>query len=253
MAYCPDLKRWDHPDHAGSWAGRPAAIVAPGPSFDDFPREALAGTRVIALNAAVTEAWKAVGEAGECVWACHDVHKIWRDGFEARIKGYEGWRLLTRRVVLPGRIGDGPYRAVGGGVERGPFPHRISWEHMRRCRAIWWYSELEGQDGYLRATETVLEIALEAVVALGASPVVLVGIDLTPRAGAPYGRPWAWKRCQISGAKFAAMRRAMAEGRERWPKDVVLAGAGWPGCPFEAVAPAEAAAVLAGAPAGQKS
>lgn len=220
----------------------PAAIVGPGPSFDDFPREALERLPVVALNAAITEVWKGPGR----VWACHDIHKIWRDRFEERIRGYRDWTLLARRVALPGKIGDGPYRAVGGGVERGPFAPRLATERLRACAEVRWYSELPDQSGYLLARETVLEIALEALTLWGARPIVLVGVDMGPGAG--YARPWKWKRCLIRPPKFAAMRQALIEGRARWPEDVLVAGTGWKGCPFDVVTAEEGARVLS--PAG---
>lgn len=235
------IRRWDEPALVGHLAGRPAAIVAPGPSFDLFDKNALAVGPIVALNAAITECWR----NPSAVWACHDIHKIWRDRFEDRLAGYAGWQLLTRRVALPGKLGDGPYRAVGGGVEPGPFAPRLSAFRLARARDVRWYSELESQGGYLKATETVLEIALEALTLWGASPIVLVGVDLSPVDGQSYGRPWRWKRCQIKGDKFAAMRRALDAGRKRWPKDVVVAGAGWKGMPFGRVTPEEGAAILA--------
>jgi hypothetical protein len=244
------IRPWDDPALAGHLAGRPAAIVAPGPSFDLFDRSALASCHLVALNAAITECFR----NPRAVWACHDIHKIWRDRFEDRIVHYKGWQLLTRRVALPGKLGDGPYRAVGGGVEPGPFPSRLSPLRLGRARDVRWYAELEGQAGYLRATETVLEVALEALTLWGARPIVLVGVDLAPGAEGAYARPWRWKRCLIKPGKFKSMRRAMAEGRSRWPGEVVVAGPGWKGCPFDRVTPEEAAAMLAAqAPAAKNA
>jgi hypothetical protein len=234
------IQPWDDPALVGHLSGKAAAIVAPGPSFDLFDRSALAVGPIVALNAAITECWR----NPSAVWACHDIHKIWRDRFEERIAGYAGWRLLTRRVALPGKLGDGPYRAVGGGVEPGPFQPRLAPIRMGRARDVRWYSELESQTGYLRATETVLEIALEALTLWGARPIVLVGVDLSPVGKDCYAKPWRWKPCQIKGDKFAAMRRAVVEGRKRWPAEIVLAGAGWKCCPFECVKPEDAAHLL---------
>jgi hypothetical protein len=232
---------WDDPALVGHLAGRPAAIVGPGPSYDSFEPTALATSVVVALNAAITECWR----NPHAVWACHDIHKIWRDRFEDRIAGYRAWTLLMRRVCLPGKLGDGPYRAVGGGVELGPFAPRLSALRLGRAREVRWYSELPDQAGYLLATETVLEIALEALTRWGASPIVLVGVDLQPGAGGAYAKPWAWKPCQIKADKFAAMRRAVSASRGRWAKDVVVAGKGWKGMPFGRVTPEEGAAILA--------
>lgn len=233
------IRPWDDPALVGYLAGKAAAIVAPGPSFDLFDKSALLAGPIVALNAAITECWR----NPSAVWACHDIHKIWRDRFEERIADYKAWTLLTRRVVLPGKLGDGPYRAVGGGSERGPFAPRLSGLRVARARDIRWYSELENQPSFLRATETVLEIALEALTLWGASPIVLVGVDLQPRDGESYGRPWRWKPCKIRGDKFAAMRRALADNRKRWG-EVVLVGDGWKGCPFEKVTPDQGAALL---------
>jgi hypothetical protein len=234
------IRAWDDSALVGHLSGKAAAIVAPGPSFDLFDKSALATGPIVALNAAITECWR----NPSAVWACHDIHKIWRDRFEDRIGSFKGWQLLTRRVALPGKLGDGPYRAVGGGVEPGPFAPRLSPLRMGRARDVRWYSELEDQPGYLRATETVLEVALEALTLWGASPIVLVGVDLQPGTKGAYARSWAWKRCLIKPGKFKSMRRAMAEGRSRWPKEIVLAGAGWKCCPFECVKPENAAHLL---------
>lgn len=221
---------WNDPALAGRNVGQPAAIVGCGPSYDLADRRALDGMAIFALNAAITE----FQEHPAVTWCCHDLWKIWRGGFRRRLTKYRSWSVVTRRCYLPGREHEVPYRDVGGGEIRKPFPWRISSDLLRETRRLLWYAELPDQAGYLKAEETVLEVALLTARHAGYSPVFLLGCDMTiALPGRPYGKPWSWKRCYIHGDKFARIRRLLAARRSEWPADVRIVGAAWKGCPFE--------------------
>ena len=238
-------ERWDGPALIGAYAGRPLAIVATGPSYETFPRAALDGIPVFALNAAITE----FTEHADVTWICHDLHKIWQHNFRQRLRRYRRWRLVTRRVYVPGKFGAIAYRDVGGGRVPARFPYVIDAADLARVARLFWYAELPDQDGFLRAEETVLEIALRVARAWGFGPVVIVGADLAPVAGRAYAAPWAWKRCKIKPEKFRAMRGALARGRPEFPRDTFLLAGAWNGAPFPVLDAAGACATLGvGAP-----
>ena len=225
------LRPWDDEARAGAFKGFPLAIVATGPSFDLVPRWLLEKFHVFALNAAITEFWN--HECG-CTWVCHDLWKIWRHDLRSRIKGYDRWNLITRRVYVPGEFGAVPWKAPDGSRVEERFVPAMRESDAARSD-INWYNELEGEDGHLKAEEGVLEVALTAARVWGFSPVVIVGADLAPGKRLQYAKPWKWKRCAIKPPKFARMREALHRNRERWPDDTYLVESGWKDSPFKAL------------------
>ena len=226
------IEKWNHESLNDCCRGRTLAIVSTGPSYDLFQEhDALKEMDVFAINAAITELWK----LPRVWWVCHDLFKIWRNGFRKRIHGYDAWKLITRKVYLPGRAGNCPYRAVGGGKISVPFSWRIDRTDFDRSRSVHWYTELPELDGYMRPTETSVEAALDVATWWGYERIAIVGVDCGPVAGRAYAAPWNWKRCAIKQHKFRAMANSFRQKRASWPTQIVRLSPFWTTSPFRKV------------------
>jgi hypothetical protein len=226
-------QKWNDPILRNTWTGRsnPLAIVATGPSYSETDLHALDRFHVFAINAAITEHWR----HPSVWWVVHDLFKIWRGPFEKKVTGWRSRRLITRKVYLPGRAGDCPYRAVGGGQIKKPFEWRLPPAQVAATEEYTWYTELPGQDGYMEPTETSVEAALDVATWWGFEPIVLVGVDLRPVEDQKYAEPWRWKRCAIRPRKFEAMRRQFKQRRSQWPEHVYHTSPYWKESPFQHV------------------
>lgn len=196
----------------GSCLGQRLVIVAPGPSYDETPREVWDNENIFVLNFAMTE----FKEVKNCWWLCHDFWHCWpRYGMPKRMEGYD-WKLITRRVYLPGPVGNVSWRDVCNSTVKRRFPWHI--KRVPRTATVLWYSDLECQDGYVRNGNTVLELALEIATIWGFKDVVIVGADMQKVKGKFYGTPWNdWKPCKIKKEKFVEMKKSINCNRKRWP------------------------------------
>jgi hypothetical protein len=225
--------RWNDPSLENFYKDKPLAIVGTAPSYDLLEPGCFKSFHVFALNAAITELWETSFHSG-LHWVCHDFHKIMRYGLRQKVEGWPLWKVITRRVNIPGKFGNIPYRAVGGGRHTRRFPEPMSEKDLGRSN-LWWYSELKEQEGFMLALEGVLEIALEVATFWGFRPIVLAGVDLRKHEGQAYGKPWGWKPCKIRRGKFEAMQKVFRDHRKRWPKEVYVCSPWWDDCPFEKV------------------
>lgn len=224
------IRKWNADELKGFRKDRKAVIVSTGPSYDDFrEHEKLLDYDVFAINAAITE----LKHLTNVWWVCHDLFKIWRHGFRKRIAGYENWRLITRKVYLPGNAGNVPYRAVGGGRISEPFNWRIDKTDMANIASLNWYTELPELDGYMRPTETSVEAALDVLAWWGYDRIAIVGVDCGPVDGRSYACPWEWKRCAIKPHKFKSMANSLKHKRKSWPEDIFSLSKNWRDCPFK--------------------
>lgn len=222
--------QWNDPQLKGCCVGRPLAIVSTAPSYDEVDLTGLEQFDVFAINGAITEHWR----HPNCHWVVHDLFKMWRGPFGKKIAGYHPWRLITRKVYLPGRAGNVPYRAVGGGKIMEPFSWRIPANEFQKAD-VYWYTELPELAGFVRPTETSVEVALDVAQWWGHTPVVIVGVDFERKDGHDYASPWRWKRCCIKDRKFVAMRKIFKQKRDSWPERVYHTSPYWRGAPFEHV------------------
>lgn len=210
------LIQWNAPEERGRRAGKPLAIVATGPSYDLVGRTELEGWTVLAVNAAITE----FQHHPDAYWVCHDWWKIFRHDMRGRLANSAPWRVVTRRVYVPGKFGDVRSLNADKTLCERPFPHRILPVDQLRIGDLRWYSEVDGDPGYCHAEETSVEVALEVATWWGADPIVLIGVDMKREKDASYATPWRWKTCHINVFKFAKMRRAFEQFRDRWPARV---------------------------------
>jgi hypothetical protein len=222
------LVQWSSPDIQGFRSGRRLAIVSTGPSYDLVDPQTYADWDIFALNAAITETYK----HPNVTWLCHDMPKIWRNGFKSRLDRYNNRKVVSRREILPGEFGRADWREGDNERHKERFYYHMRHDEVESTSTFYWYSEFPDQAGYLLSEETVLERALEVATWWGYSPIVLVGVDMGPVNGQAYGNPWAWKKCYIKPHKFERMRKVLTKNRSRWPVDVFTTSPAWHG-PFE--------------------
>ena len=223
------LTRWNDPALKDSHKGEPLAIVATGPSYDQFKPKLLDGMYVFAVNAAITE----FCHKKDVTWICHDLHKILRQGIKKHLPTYKWWNLITRRAYIPGEFGNIPWAGVGWIPQKGNFPFKMDKTDLDRS-TIYWYADLDSQEGFCLKSETAVQIALEVGTFWGFSPIYLVGVDMDQA----YGRPWKWKHCKIKPLKFEKMKSSFIKMRPRWAEDIYTLSPFWPG-PFKPISTAD--------------
>jgi len=233
------------------YKNKPLAIVAPGPSYDKVPFEAIFNLPTIfALNASIVTTYS----HKDVFWVSNDHDRTFqnkgiREGLLPRIAGYSPWRTITSRKFIPGVTGDIDWRDHHGRMQppmkwRLPAPDR-SW--------IGWYDQTPGNKGYINNGETVLELALEVATIWGFSPIFLFGVDLTlvrPNRKEPmpspcraihrpvyYAKEWHWKGTppRVLRGKMNQARTSIKNRRNGWPQEIYLVNSFWKGSPFNEI------------------
>jgi hypothetical protein len=221
-----NLLRWNDPILQNNRKNKPLAIIATGPSYEQIKPGLFDGITVFAVNAAITEFYK----RKDVFWICHDMHKILKQGIKKKIPGYKHWKLVTRRVYIPGNFGNVPWAAVGWVPGKGPFPFKIDRKDAERA-TIYWYADLDDQEGFCLRSETAVQVALEVGCFWGFSPIYLVGVDMGHQENRAYAKIWAWKHCKIKPLKFEKMKQSFFKWRPRWIEDIYTLSPYWSG-PF---------------------
>jgi len=229
----PSLTRWNDPSLKNSRKGEPLAIVATGPSYDLLQLKLLNDMPIFAVNAAITE----FHLRKDVTWVCHDMHKILRQGIKKHLSRYKWWNLVTRRVYIPGEFGDVPWAGVGWIPQKGQFPFKLDKGNVDRS-TIYWYADIDSQEGFCLRSETAVQVALEVATFWGFSPIYLVGVDMGLQKGQAYGMQWKWKHCKIKPFKFEKMKASFIKMRPRWAEDIYTLSPYWPG-PFKPLSVAE--------------
>ncbi len=196
-------------------------IAGCGTSYNQLPSDdflEMFGPKcyVFAANAAITRHY----ENPNHFWLCNDVERIIRyREFHSFVRGYKKWQLVTRRCLLPGKLGDGPYRGVGDKKIASNFPWRIP-EILVKKGTVYYFNEFEDQESFCPHFEGVVEMGLWLAKIWGFKKVLLVGVDVHEDYRGKYGKHWGWKDHRDREEKFANMRKALIYRRHEFPADI---------------------------------
>lgn len=228
----------------------PLVLLAPGPSIEPIlGKNLFHGRFVFALNHAITEAY----QYSYHWWVSNDHDRTWASQYIRRpllrkLRNYNPWRTITQRKFIPGPFGNVDWYDKHG-KKQPPMPWRLP---LPEGSTVWWYQDMEGQEGYVRNGHSVLELALEIATMWGFRPIICFGVDLDFVNDQYYASIWNWKpvpRPIKRGGKLHVMIESLRKNRSRWSDDIYFVEPARADLPFETLSIEEGVRLaLRGAP-----